>query len=106
MTTAHAVDPSDEQRHPPTDEDLWNESYYCDFVQADGSFGGWLRLGLYPNRQVAWWTTWIVRPGRAGACAVDFRAPVPPGDGLVSESAEAGRIEIDVRQPLEEFGLV
>ena len=26
--------------------------------------GGWLRLGLYPNRQVAWWTTWIVWPDR------------------------------------------
>src|SRR5580704_3225089 len=29
---AHAVDPSDEQRHPPDGEVLWNESYYLDFV--------------------------------------------------------------------------
>ena len=54
--------------------------------RSDGSLGGWLRLGLYPNRQVAWWTTWIVWPDRPGVCSVDYRAPVPPGDGLVSES--------------------
>ena len=83
MTAAHVVDPSDEERHPPDDAELWNESYYCDFVQsadpgraglsptptvtpADTSgdlWGGWLRLGLYPNRKVAWWTAWLVIPG-------------------------------------------
>ncbi len=104
MTTPHHVLPADEKRHAPEPDDLWGESYYCDFV-ADGGFGGWLRLGLYPNRQVAWWTTWIVRPGHAGVCAVDYRAPVPPGDSLVSESAQTGRIEIDLRRPLEEFRL-
>ena len=51
VTAAHVVLPDDEARHTPDAEDLWNESYYCDFVQADGSMGGWLRLGLYPNRQ-------------------------------------------------------
>ena len=62
----HAVLPSDEARHAPDPDDLWNESYYCDFVQGDGSWGGWLRLGLYPNRDVAWWTAWVVRPGEEG----------------------------------------
>ena len=57
----HAVVPSDEARHTPDPEDLWNESYYFDFVTPDRSLGGWLRLGLYPNRQVAWWTAWLVR---------------------------------------------
>ncbi len=103
MTAAHVVQPDDEARHTPDAEDLWNESYYCDFVQADGSFGGWLRLGLYPNRRVAWWTTWIVRPGHPGVCSVDYGAPVPPENGLVSESDSLGRVEIDIRRPLEEF---
>jgi hypothetical protein len=111
----HTVLPSDEGRHEPDAEDLWNESYYCDFVTADGTLGGWLRLGLYPNRQVAWWTTWIVRPGSPGSpaapgvCSADYRAAVPPGDMLVSESPvdgrAGGRIEIDLRRPLEEFRL-
>ena len=112
MTADHVVLPDDEARHTPDGEDLWNESYYCDFVRSDGSMGGWLRLGLYPNRQVAWWTTWIVWPDRPGVCSVDYRAPVPPGDGLISEStsdADADesttRIEIDLSRPLEEFRL-
>ena len=103
----HAVVPSDEARHTPDPDDLWNESYYCDFVQADGSLGGWLRLGLYPNRRVAWWTAWIVRPGLPGIASFDYRAPVPPGDGLVTTTTthEDSRIEIDLRRPLEEFRL-
>jgi hypothetical protein len=106
MSAPYAVDPADEGRHAPDAEDLWNESYYCDFVQADGSFGGWFRLGLYPNRQLAWWTAWIVRPGAPGLCSADYHAPVPPGDGLVSASESVGRVELDVRRPLEEFRLV
>ena len=30
----HAVDPADEGRHVPSDEPLWNESHYLDFVSA------------------------------------------------------------------------
>src|SRR6202012_274897 len=80
VTAEHVVLPDDEARHAPDGEDLWNESYYCDFVRSDGSMGGWLRLGLYPNRQLAWWTTWIVFPDRPGICSADYRAPVPPDD--------------------------
>ena len=106
MTAAHAVLPSDEGRHVPDPEDLWNESYYFDFVTPDRSVGGWLRLGLYPNRHVAWWTAWIVGPGRSGVCSVDYHAPVPPGDSLVTTTAhDATRIEMEVRRPLEEFRL-
>ena len=109
MTAAHDVLPSDEHRHEPDDEALWNESYYCDFVQADGSLGGWLRLGLYPNLGVAWWTAWIVRPGHPGVCSVDYHMPIPPGTSLATESApdaaHPATIEIDIRRPLEEFRL-
>ncbi|HEY1827554.1 MAG TPA: hypothetical protein VGF87_06005 [Acidimicrobiales bacterium] len=100
----HVVDPVDERRHTPDPDGLWNESYYADFVQADGSWGGWLRLGLYPNRQVAWWTTWIVGPGRDGVCSVNYTVPVPAGDGLVAEDADT-RIEIDLVDPLRAFRL-
>ena len=78
-----------------------------DFVQADGSLGGWLRLGLYPNLGVAWWTAWIVRPGQPGVCSVDYAMPIPPGSGLATASAadaaHPATIEIDIRRPLEEF---
>jgi hypothetical protein len=106
VTGEHVVPPADEERHDPTDEDLWNESYYCDFVTDDRSLGGWLRLGLYPNRELAWWTTFMVRPGHAGVCSVDYRTPVPPGRSLVTTTAHADtRIEIDLRRPLQEFHL-
>jgi hypothetical protein len=104
VTAAHVVLPSDEARHTPESDDLWNESYYADFVHHDGTWGGWLRLGLYPNRQVAWWTTWIVGPERQGVCSVNYAVPVPAGNGLVAEEAGT-RIEIDLRRPLEEFRL-
>jgi hypothetical protein len=98
----HVVSADDEARHEPDTEDLWNESYYADFVTDDGTLGGWLRLGLYPNRRVAWWTTWIVGPDRPGLCSVDYRVPVPAGKGLVAEDG-ATRIELDLIDPLREF---
>ena len=91
MTADHVVLPDDEARHTPDGEDLWNESYYCDFVRADGSMGGWLRLGLYPNRQVAWWTTWIVLARPSGRLLGRLPGAGPPGDGLVSRDATAPR---------------
>ncbi|MGP0032377.1 MAG: hypothetical protein ACLPVF_17990 [Acidimicrobiales bacterium] len=105
MTAAHVVSPDDEQRHSPEGDDLWNESYYADFVHEDGTLGGWLRLGLYPNREVAWWTTWIVDTDRPGLCSVRYDAPVPSGTGLVSEDG-AIRIAIEILEPLEQFRMI
>ncbi|HEY1829143.1 MAG TPA: hypothetical protein VGG38_02750 [Acidimicrobiales bacterium] len=102
--TDHIVDPQDEARHQPDPDDLWNESYYADFVHGDGTWGGWLRLGLYPNRQVAWWTTYIVGADRPGVHSVNYTVPVPAGTGLVAEDA-ATRIEIDLVDPLKRFRL-
>ena len=55
-----AVDPSDEGHHPPGDDPLWNESWYFDFVTADGSLGGYVRLGRYPNLGVVWYWACLV----------------------------------------------
>ncbi len=74
---------------------------------ADASsdlWGGWLRLGLYPNRQVAWWTAWVVIPGVGGVCCVDYAAPVPAGNGLAS-SSDVADVEIEIGRPLREFRL-
>ena len=45
----HAVDPADEGRHTPSDDPLWNESHYLDFVSEDETMSGYARIGLYPN---------------------------------------------------------
>ena len=104
MTAAYFVESDDESRHTPEPEDLWSESYYADFVDGDGTWGGWLRLGMYPNRKVAWWTAYIVGLGRTGVCSVDYALPVPAGDGLVIEDADT-RVEIEIIKPLESFRL-
>ncbi|MGP4022423.1 DUF7064 domain-containing protein [Actinomadura sp. 3N407] len=56
--------PADEDLHDPGPEPLWNESYYFDFAAPDGSVAGYMRLGLYPNWDRAWYWAALVRPGR------------------------------------------
>jgi hypothetical protein len=78
----HAVDPADEQRHRPDAEPLWNESHYLDFVAEDGSVAGYVRIGLYPNLGVTWWTATVVGPGRPLVASVGYDLPVTVGSGL------------------------
>src|SRR5258708_23462574 len=54
----------DEGRHEPAPDKWWNESWYFDFAAPDGSIGGYVRLGYYPNQQVAWWWAYLVGPDR------------------------------------------
>lgn len=84
---AHAVDPSDEHRHPPDGEVLWNESYYLDFVTVDGAVGGYARIGLYPNLGVTWWTAMVVGADRPVVASVAYDLPVAAGAGLEIRSA-------------------
>jgi hypothetical protein len=69
---------ADEDLHPPGPELLWNESYYFDFATADGSVGGYVRLGLYPNWDRAWYWACVVRPGEPAVLLADSTAPLPP----------------------------
>ena len=55
---------TDEDRHLPGTDIFWGESWYHDFAAADGSYGGYLRLGLYPNQKVAWSWVYLVRKAR------------------------------------------
>ncbi len=75
----------DESRHRPGDEPLWNESYYMDFVAEDGSVGGYVRLGFYPNLGVAWWTTALVRPGEPSVLSLAF--DLVPGEAPALEAS-------------------
>ena len=72
---------ADEELHAPGPELLWNESYYFDFAAPDGSVGGYVRLGLYPNWDRAWYWACVVRPGEPAVLVADNAAPLPaPGD--------------------------
>ncbi|MEX0666493.1 MAG: hypothetical protein WD598_17195 [Acidimicrobiia bacterium] len=67
----------DEGRHAAGPEDLWGESWYHDFAAEDGSYGGYLRLGLYPNLGVAWYWVHLVRRGQPLVLIRDHEVPCP-----------------------------
>lgn len=78
MTDApSSVPASDEGRHAPGPEPLWNESWYFDWSQPDGSLGGYVRLGLYPNLGTAWYWACVVGEGRPLVTVIDHEVPLP-----------------------------
>lgn len=72
----------DERRHSSGPEPLWGESWYFDFFDEEGSVGGWVRIGLYPNLGVAWYHAFVVGPGRPIVAVSDLEAPLPSAAGL------------------------
>lgn len=70
-------DPADEAAHPPGDEPLWNESWYWDFIDEKQGIGGWIRLGLIPNQNVAWINALVCGPDIPTVALLDFHAPLP-----------------------------
>ncbi len=89
---------ADEGTHEPGAEELWGESWYYDAVSDDGSVGAYVRLGLYPNLGVAWYTAFVCGPSRPSVAVVDFTAPLPTS-GLASATA-AGPADHVVTEPL------
>jgi hypothetical protein len=108
MDTRHVVDAADEGRHEPGPDIWWNESWYLDFVADDGSIAGYVRLGLYPNQGVAWWTVAVVGPDRELIEAVDLTLPVPEpnGQGPVEIDANGTSVAIRFDDPLQAMRIV
>jgi hypothetical protein len=67
----------DEGRHTPDDDPFWNESWYFDFAAADGSLGGYARLGLYPNLGTAWYWAVLVGEDRPLLLVRDHEVELP-----------------------------
>ncbi|AQT79829.1 phosphotransferase [Mycolicibacterium litorale] len=76
-------DPADEGPHQPGDEPLWNESWYWDFADPDQLVGGWIRLGLVPNQNVAWINALVCGPDIPTVALLDFQAPLPADPAVV-----------------------
>jgi hypothetical protein len=72
----------DERAHAPGDERLWGESWYFDFTNRDGSLGGYVRLGLYPNLDVAWYWACLVGEGRPLVTVIDHEVALPKPPSL------------------------
>lgn len=96
--------PGDEGSHAPGPEELWNESWYFDAVAEDGSLGAYVRIGLYPNLGVAWYTAYVTGPGRPAVAVADLDAPLPEDDHLRTST---GAFEAAHRceRPLERFAV-
>jgi hypothetical protein len=85
------VMPADEDRHTPGSEPLWGESWYHDFAAADGSYGGYLRLGLYPNLGIAWNWLYLVRKGEPLVVVRDHEMPCPAAGGPLEVASPTAR---------------
>jgi hypothetical protein len=94
--------PSDEGRHEPGPEPLWGESWYFDFFAPDGSVGGWVRIGLYPNLGVTWYHAFLVGPDRQLVAVADYEVPLPKAPGLELRTHGLWADHI-IETPLEHF---
>jgi len=91
--------PEDEGRHDPSDEPLWSESWYFDFVDPDQEVGGWLRLGLIPNQGHAWINALLCGPNMPTIAVLDFEAPLPADHTHVH--ADGVDLELEATAPLQ-----
>ncbi len=67
----------DELAHVATDEPLWSESWYADFVDAAQGLGGWFRVGLVANQQAAWVQVLLCGPDLPTVAVLDYEVPLP-----------------------------
>jgi hypothetical protein len=57
--------------HQPGTDRLWGESWYFDYASVDGSVGGFVRVGDYPNLGRRWFWAYVIDGSRAVGCALD-----------------------------------
>ena len=76
------IAPGDERRHPPGPGRRWEESWYLDFVSADGGLAGYVRLALRPGEGTAWFWAGMVGGGPKLVTVRDHEVPPPSGPGL------------------------
>lgn len=97
--------PADERHHEPTDDPLWNESYYLDFFDLAGELGGYVRIGKYPNLGVIWYWACVVGPGRPLVTVIDNTVPLPAVPGSLEIRHDGLWADHHVETPLEHFSL-
>lgn len=96
--------PQDEGHHPPGPEQLWNESWYFDFMDDAGTFGGYVRLGLYPNLGVTWFWACVVGEDRRLVTVIDHTVPIPKAPSLEFR-ADGLWADHTIEEPCERWSL-
>jgi hypothetical protein len=94
----------DERHHAPDGQAWWNESWYFDFATTDGSLGGYVRLGLYPNHGAAWYWACLVGEGRPLVLVVDHDI-APPRAGSLEVRADGLWADHTVEVPFDHMTL-
>lgn len=94
---------ADEGAHEPGEDRLWNESWYFDLVDPEHGLAAYVRLGLYPNLERAWYTAVVCGRGRPTVAVLDYRAPLPVGDLTVHTDKLDAQQRAD--RPLERYTL-
>jgi hypothetical protein len=101
----HAGSAIDERRHAPAEDHLWNESWYFDFAARDGSLGGYVRLGLYPNLRTAWYWACVVGPERPLVIVVDHDVALPTIPGSLEVRTDGLWADHNCEAALERWSL-
>jgi len=104
------VDPADEGTHPAGPEPLWNESYYLDFAAEDGSLGGYVRIGRYPNlgeggAGLIWYWACVVGPDRRLVTVIDNEVPFPTSYSSLEVRSDGLWADHHVETALDHFSL-
>ena len=96
---------ADERRHSPDEHPLWNESYYFDWFAEDGSVGGYIRIGFYPNLGTVWYWACLVGPDRPLVTVVSHEVAMPNGAQSLEIRADGIWADHAVETPLEHMSL-
>jgi hypothetical protein len=94
---------TDEARHAIGGEDLWGESWYLDWAAPDCSYGGYVRLGLYPNLGRSWWWIALVGEDRPLVLTVEHDLPCPDGDAAMAVETEHVAYDLGWPEPFRRF---
>src|SRR3546814_1540058 len=92
LMTDEILTPADELAHEPGPGRLWQESWYLDFTNREGTLGGYVRLGLQPNQGVAWYWACLVGEGRPLVTVSDHDVTIPKAPSL--ERSEENTTEL------------
>jgi hypothetical protein len=98
------ADPVDEGSHAHSDELLWSESWYFDFVTTDGDIGGYVRVGHYPNLGAVWYWACLVGDSRPLVAVIDHEV-VPPRGGRLELRHSGLWADHVCEEPLERWSL-
>ena len=98
------IQPADERGHPPGPGPDWEESWYFDFVAAEGDLGGFVRLALRPGDDRAWYWAYLAGRGRTLVAVRDNDVEPPRGRALEVRSAGLWA-EVTCETPLDHWSM-